>query len=368
MESSLEEQDWYNQSNLALVYRPILNSLRIKVQSSSRLTQGYLICILGTCIWSLTAIFIRFLTERYDLPPLVLAFWRDLIVFLGLGLVLAVFARRRLFVDRRHLGFLALYGLLLAVFNSLWTASVALNGAAVSTVLAYSSAAFTAVLGWRLFGESLNGTKILAVCLSLLGCVFVSGAYTAEAWRLNPLGTITGLVSGLAFAGYSLMGKSSAERQIYPWSALLYSFGFAALFLLCFNLLQGLLPGQSRADLFYLGNAWVGWLVLIVLAVGPTIGGYGLYTVSLTYLPASVANLIATMEPAMTAILAYILLDERLTLAQLLGSGLILLGVIVLRLSEGRSSEKKPLTTNDTKITKDKVLLTTNDTKYTKEI
>jgi drug/metabolite transporter (DMT)-like permease len=322
-----------------------LNKLISKVKSSSRLTQGYLICILGTLIWSFTAIFIRYLTENYHMPPLVLAFWRDLLVFSALGGFFIIFSPSRLRFAKGNLGFLILYGLVLSVFNSLWTVSVALNGAAVSTVLAYSSAAFTAVLGWRVFGERLGAVKIIAVSLSLLGCVFVSGAYSPAAWGLNPLGIITGLLSGLAFAGYSLMGKAASERRIYPWTTLLYTFGFAACFLLAYNLLQGLLPasigGGAPANLLWLGTAWTGWLVLVALAVGPTVGGYGLYTVSLTYLPASVANLIATLEPAMTASLAYILLGERLSVPQLIGSALIIGGVIVLRLSEGSAAQQE---------------------------
>jgi drug/metabolite transporter (DMT)-like permease len=317
-----------------------LNALADKIKGASRLNQGYLICLLGTFIWSLTAIFIRYLTENYDLPPLVLAFWRDLFVCLALGLGFLGFARSRLRVERKQLGFLILYGFILSIFNSLWTFSVALNGAAVSTVLAYSSAAFTAVLGWRFLGERLGVLKALAVTLSLVGCAFVSGALSAEAWRLNPFGIITGLLSGMAFAAYSLMGKTASQRRIYPWSTLFYTFGFGAAFLLLYNLLAGALPARGQGgNLFVLGDAWVGWLVLIALAIGPTIGGYGLYTVSLGYLPASVANLIATLEPAMTAGLAYLLLDERLSPAQLLGSAMIIGGVVLLRLGEGRPSE-----------------------------
>lgn len=313
-----------------------------KVKGSSRLTQGYLICILGTLIWSFTAIFIRYLTVNYGLPPLVLAFWRDLFVFLILGGVMLLFAPSRLRLSRGQIGFLVFYGLVLSVFNSLWTFSVALNGAAVSTVLAYSSAAFTAVLGWRLFGERLGPVKIVAVSLSLLGCVFVSGAYSPAAWHLNTLGILTGLLSGVAFAAYSLLGKSSSQRQIYPWTALLYTFGFAAVFLLAYNLLPGVIPGgNDPANMLFLGNAWVGWAVLLALAAGPTIGGYGLYTVSLTYLPASVANLIATLEPAMTAGLAYVFLDERLSSPELLGSVFIISGVILLRFGEGRADQEE---------------------------
>jgi drug/metabolite transporter (DMT)-like permease len=77
----------------------------------------------------------------------------------------------------------------------------------------------------------------VAVTFSIVGCTFVSGAYSPDAWQVNPLGIITGLLSGVAFAGYSLMGKESSNRGIPPWTAMLFTFGFAALFLLVFNLL-----------------------------------------------------------------------------------------------------------------------------------
>jgi drug/metabolite transporter, DME family len=186
--------------------------------------------------------------------------------------------------------------------------------------------------GLAAIGERLGPVKILAVTLSLLGCVFVSGAYDPASWQFNPLGVITGLLSGLAFAAYSLMGKEASERSINTWTLLLYAFGFAAIFLFAYNRLTPLLPqGVSSTNLLWLGEAYAGWLVLILLAVGPTIGGFGLYTVSLNYLPASVANIIATLEPVMTSIQAYVLLGERFTIPQWIGSLFIIGGVIVLR-------------------------------------
>jgi drug/metabolite transporter (DMT)-like permease len=303
------------------------------------LTRGYAICLTGTVIWSTTAIFIRYLTENYSMPPLVLAVWRDLFLSVFLAMLFVAFWPARLHPGRRNLGFLAAYGLVVSLFNSLWTISVALNGAAVSTVLAYSSAGFTALLGWRLLGEKLNPTKIFAVSLSLVGCVFVSGAYDPEAWQLNTIGIITGLSSGIAFAAYSLMGRTAAHRHIDPWTTLLYAFAFATVFLLAYNILPLNLPaGLGSTNLLWLGDQWAAWAILILLAIGPTLGGYGLYTVSLAYLPASIANVIATLEPVMTAILAFLLLGERFTGPQFLGSALIIGGVIVLRLSEGRSA------------------------------
>ncbi len=309
----------------------------------SQLSRGYAIALASAVFLSTTAIFIRHLTQTYHIPALVLAFWRDVFVVLTLLPVLGLLRPTLLAAGRRNLPYLLVYGLVLAVFNSLWTLSVALNGAAVATVLVYCSAGFTALLGWWFLKERLYGAKIVAVVLSLGGCVFVSGALDAATLSANLAGILTGVFAGLSYAAYSLLGRSAAQRGLNPWTTLLYTFGFAAVFLLGFNLLPGgILPGSAAqpGDLFWLGNALPGWGVLFLLAAGPTVAGFGLYNVSLTYLPSSVANLVVTLEPAFTAVSAYLLFDERLNAVQLGGALLILAGVVFLRVYEGRQTSQ----------------------------
>jgi drug/metabolite transporter (DMT)-like permease len=308
-----------------------------------RLTRGYAVALLSAAILSTTAIFIRELTQTYQMPALVLAFWRDGLVVLTLLPVLGALQPSRLRVERRHLPYLAGYGLVLASFNALWTHSVALNGAAVSTVLVYTSAAFTALLGWALLRERLDGAKLLAVALSVGGCALVSGALDAAAWRTHLAGILTGILSGLGYAAYSLMGRSASQRGLNPWTSLLYTFGCATIFLLALNLLSGgHLPGTAArpAELLWLGDALAGWGLLIVLAAGPTLLGFGLYNVSLVHLPSSVANLIVSLEPAFTTALAYALFGERLSAVQVGGSLMILAGVALLRAHEGRRARR----------------------------
>jgi drug/metabolite transporter (DMT)-like permease len=321
--------------------------MSISSSNRSNLTRGYAIAMVSAAILSTTAIFIRHLTQAYAMPPLVLALWRDGFVALTLLPWLALLRPRLLWAGRRHLRYLVLYGLVLAIFNALWTLSVALNGAAISTVLAYCSAGFTALLGWWFLKERLDWAKLVAVAFSLGGCVLVSGALDPAAWRANLVGILAGVLSGLCYAIYSLMGRSAALRGLNPWTTLFYTFGLAALFLLLFNLLPGgVLPGAAArpADLFWLGNTLAGWGILFALAAGPTVAGFGLYNVSLSYLPSSVANLILTLEPAFTAAIAYALLGERLNWVQLGGSALILAGVVFLRLYEGRlASQSQPV-------------------------
>ena len=295
--------------------------------------------MVSAVILSTTAIFIRYLTQTYQIPALVLAFWRDLFVALTLISVLALFRPGLLKVERKDLRYLVIYGLVLAIFNSLWTLSVALNGAAISTVLAYCSAGFTALLGWWFLKERLDWAKIVAVTLSLGGCVLVSDALNLAAWSANFIGILTGILSGLLYAIYSLMGRSASQRNLNPWTTLLYTFGFAAAFLFFFNLLPvDSLPGKAIqiADLLWLGNSVAGWGILLFLAAGPTLAGFGLYNVSLGYLPSSVANLIVSLEPAFTAVMAFIFFGELLSGVQIGGSLMILTAVVFLRIYEGK--------------------------------
>jgi len=303
--------------------------------------RGYAAAVSAAIFLSTTAIFIRCLTLAYAVPALVLAFWRDVFVVIALVPVFAVFRPRLLRLPARLLPYMISYGLVLALFNSLWTLSVSLNGAAVATVLAYSSGAFTAILGRLLLEERLGAAKVVAVALSITGCALVAGVAEPGSWRGNLAGASVGIAGGLSYAGYSLMGRSAADRGLDPWTTLLYTFGFAALFLFIVNCVPGApLPGSSETlkDILWLGSSWKGWLLLFLLAAIPTVGGFGLYNVSLSLLPSSVANLIVSLEPVFTAVTAYILLGERLTSVQLAGGAAILGGVIVLRLFESRRS------------------------------
>lgn len=298
----------------------------------SSYSRGYIIALTATVLWSFTGIFISYLNKTYALPSLVLAFWRDIFVSLGLALVFILFSRGRFHVDRSHWTFLILYGLTLAVFNSLWTFSVQYNGAAVATVLAFSSPAMTAILSKIIFKEKFNRVKVLSIVLSLLGTFLVSGAHDPATWRVNPLGIAFGLLTGLFFAFYNLEGKRASDHAIDSWTALLYTFSIATFFLLLFNLaFDGFSGKPLLSNMFWLGDSVPAWGILVFLAIAPTLGGFGLYTLSLRHLPPTVANLVATLEPALTAIWAYFLLREQLNAVQWIGSILVFTGVILLR-------------------------------------
>ena len=311
------------------------NSYFWRSMKTSSYSRGYLIALTATVLWSTTGPFISYLSRTYTLPSLVLAFWRDLFVSFGMLAGLLAFSRTRFHLDRLHWKFMVFYGLTLAVFNSMWTFSVEYNGAAVATVLAFSSPAMTAILSRIVYKEKVGWIKTISIGLSLIGLVFVSGAEDPATWQLNAAGILFGLLTGFFFGVYNLEGKHASDEHIDSWTALLYSFAIATFFLFFFNLGKDLLSGKAvLGEMLWLGSSVSGWGILFFLGVAPTLGGFGLYTMSMRFIPATTANLIATLEPVMTAVWAYFFLSEVLTLNQFLGGLLILAGVILLRASE----------------------------------
>jgi drug/metabolite transporter (DMT)-like permease len=306
------------------------------MQARSRnVSRGYVVGLAATLCLSFTGILISYLNRAYHLPSLVLAFWRDCFVAMGLAVFFALFSRNRFRLAASHRSFFLLYGLSLALFNSMWTFSVQFNGAAVATVLAFSSPAMTAVLAHYLLREDIHAVKLISIGLSLLGTVLVSGAADAAAWRVNAAGIVFGLLTGFFFACYNMLGKTSSNKSIDPWTTMLYGFGNAIFFLFVFNVSVNIFSRQNPISNFlWLGDSVTGWAILLVLGIGPTIGGFGLYLVSLGYLPATVANLIGALEPAFTAIWAFLIFHEQLTAIQLLGSLLVFASVILLRLRD----------------------------------
>ncbi len=289
--------------------------------------RGYVLAIAGTFLWSTTGPIIAALLANSTIAPLTLAAWRDIFACLVLLVALSVWARPLLRLARRQWLFVALYGVVLAAMNGMWTVSVARNGAAISTVLVYTAPAFVALGSRWLFGERLGRNIIAALVMSLTGIALVAGLYDPIALAADPLGTIVGIGSAACWAAYSLFGKAAARRGLRAPTLMVYTFGAAGLLLLVVQRGNGF-PSIGAAT----------WLSILGLSAIPTLGGYGLYTASLGYLPAATASLIAATEPALTAFLAWVFLGETLTPIQLVGSALIIGSVLALTRG-GKQSE-----------------------------
>lgn len=92
--------------------------------STSSTNRGFLIALISALILAFTGILIRLVSEDYHLPALVIAFLRDFFVVVCALPFLLILNPQLLRIKKTDLPFLILFGLVLAVFNVLWTLSV----------------------------------------------------------------------------------------------------------------------------------------------------------------------------------------------------------------------------------------------------
>ena len=208
--------------------------------------------------------------------------------------------------------------------------SVLYNGPAMAVVLVYTYNAFV-TLGARLFfKEPIRPLQALALVVSFLGLILAVRAYDPETLRLGAVGTLIGLASALAQAVYVFFNqrfiKTHAPLVTLAW---LMGFGALALFVICLIVAPG--------DLTAVGDAGVAGL-LVFIALGPTLGGYGLFNLSLRYIPGKISGLISVLEVPVAALISFVLLNDRLEPIQLVGMVLILISTVLPNLDAFRGA------------------------------
>jgi len=293
--------------------------------------RGTLLVLGAAALWSTSGMFIRWILAGSGFSALSLAFWRDLATVLCLLVALGLFRPRWLRVARRDLPWLAALGALgVGTFHVLWNLAVVEIGYAVATILLYSAPAFVALVARAVWREPLTRPKLLAIAMTLTGCVLVAGIDELAGLQISANGLLLGLAAALGYGSFSLFGRQVAPRYS-PWTVLTYGFGMGALVLLPFQFLRPL-PQPVPAP------AWASFAALVLLA---TIVPFAAYVTGLQHLPVSVASILAASEVAFGLVLAYLFFGERLQPWQIVGAALVVGGVVLIA-TRGRESRSAP--------------------------
>jgi DME family drug/metabolite transporter len=241
--------------------------------------------------------------------------WLAVICFL-----LATQRTRSLRVERRDLAFLLPLGLVgIGLFYLLYFYTVRESTVGAAAILLYSAPAFVVVLARLFLKEPLKAAKVCALLLTVGGIFLVAGAYDPANLEVSPTVLLTGLLSGLTYGLYAVLGRPVAGH-LSPAVILSYAlaFGSALLILAALPTLDTLvgLPAGS-------------YLLLLMLSVVHTALAFALYTFGIRHLGAGRASIVATIEPVVAGILGVALLDEELTALKVLGGLLVLAGAVL---------------------------------------
>jgi len=296
---------------------------------TSRVT-GILMVVAATLCWSTSGIFINLITRSSGISAEGLAFWRDLTTSLLLLLGILVVNPKLLRIKRKDLPWLIGMGSIsIGIFHIMWNKAVVMLGASLATVVQCNAPIFVTIMAWFLFQEAITTRKIIAVGLAVAGTVLASGVNFHGDWKIAPLGLLIALTSAITYGTLSLFGKK-LSGEYNNWAIMFYIFTIGTVTLFLFQL--------GQPDPWPQGSGVIPWFIGFVLI--STILGFGLYTLSLQKLPASVASITATTEILFASIMGYIFLGERMDFWQILGAVSIAGGVILVTLDKQSAPEE----------------------------
>ena len=305
---------------------------------SSTTRTGYLLCVVAAIVWAGTAPGIKYLLDIYHVPGVTLALWRDVFVTLVAGAVVFIRYPQAFRLKRSELIPLIILGVVsIGIYHALWIWSVSLNGAAIAVVLIYLFPTFVTIGARFMFGEQLRWPQMIGLLLSLIGMVLLVKLYDPAQIKLNWLGITVGLTTAVLQAFYVLYTQR-AVQTVNPWASLTITMASGSVALLVILLCAPLTGIANPPGLFQVGN-YMAWLILLALAIGPTLGGYALFNLSLQHIPASIGGLILVLEAPTASAIAIIFLGERLAALQFVGVALVLVSIVLPTLLTRRPPE-----------------------------
>lgn len=282
--------------------------------------RGYLAILVAAALWGGIGPIAK-LAFAQGITPLEVAFWRATLTWICFGIHAGV--TREVRIDRHDLGVVLLFGLTgVTCFYSSYQVAVERGGAAMASVLLYTAPAWVVVLAALFLKEKITVTKISALALTLFGVIGVSlgsGQTLTTPLRTDWVAIGCGLTAGFCYSLYYIFGKRFAGRYSSP-NLFLYVLPVGAI---------GLLPFVN----FHTTNT-TAWMALGAMAFFCTYGAYFFYYIAVQRLEASQASIVATLEPVVAAVMAYVWWQERFSWAGYVGSVLIICAAVLTVLSK----------------------------------
>ena len=271
-------------------------------------------------VWG--ASFIATKIALQDISPITIVWMRFAMGVIILGLAVAI-QKRFALPNKSEWGYFALLGFLGITFHQ-WLQSNGLKTSEASTTawIVATTPVFMALLGWLMLKEKLNIIKSLGILLAFVGVLLVvsdGNIASISIGKFGAPGDVLILISSVNWAVFSALSRSglktySASLMIFYVMLLGWIFS-SVLFVGGGNYVE--IPALSF-------NGWIGVIFLGVFCSGPA---YIAWYDALQALSTAETGVFLYIEPLIAMVVAFFVLGEAITLASLVGGGVILFGV-----------------------------------------
>lgn len=262
-------------------------------------------------------------------PALTIALWRNVFGAVALGTP-ALLREPRSFarITRTELKFTGIAATALALHFACFVTSVKLTTVAAATALVCLQAAWIALFQW-LRGSKPPRPVLLGLGTALVGVTVITGfdmGVSAEAL----IGDLLALAGGVLAAIYTMAGSQARKTMSTGfYSSICYSLCSIILLAMCLIAREPLVNLPPEA-----------WAGIIGVTVAAQIFGHTIFNYLLATISPLVVSMMILLEIPGAAILAAIFLGEQLPGGTYIGLAMILAGLAVVILRQGRSGIK----------------------------
>ncbi len=302
--------------------------------------RAYFVILLAVVATSSAAILIRYALDA-DMPPLLIAAARLAIAAVALTpLALRRHLQQMAKLARRELALIALSGLCLAIHFTAWVSSLQYTTVLVSVVIVSTGPIWVAILEVLFLHIRLSRLVVAGLIIALAGGVIIGipsnggaelAARGADELSATATGALLAWIGALSVSVYMLIGRALRTRlPVIPYVWLVY--GVAAIGACSIILLT-----STRVT----GYAAEGYAVLLAMGLAPQLLGHSSLNYLLEYFPAAMVSMFSQLEPLGSALLALALFRELPPQQQIIGSIIIVAGVLVASRGEIRQSQSQ---------------------------
>lgn len=281
-----------------------------------------ILILLAGILWGSMGLFVRKLNSL-GLESMEIVALRAIVTSVAMFLFLLFYNRGLLKIHIKDIWCFFGTGICSIVFfNFCYFKAITMTTLSVAAVLLYTAPAIVMVISYFVFGEKFTKRKLVALAMTFVGCVLVTGVLT-EVNGLSAAGLLVGLGAGLGYALYSIFSRFALEKGYHSMTITFYTFLIAAI---------GTFFLADIGQVAKVATDSAGMLVFCV-AFGTlcTVVPYLTYTLGLQYVENSKAAIIASVEPVAATLLGVVVFKETLTGGGGLGMILVLGALVICR-------------------------------------
>lgn len=219
-------------------------------------------------------------------------------------------------------------GLCLAIDMNLWATGIVATNAAMPTLVANLAPIWVGIGAFLFFKERQSLLFWMGLLIAFLGVSFL---IIQDLVLANGIikGLIFGLLGGMFYAAFMLLAQSGRKK--------LDTISFLFISTLATTVFLGIFMKVQNLD--FINFSTKTWVYFIIMGVMIQAGAWFLINFAQGFLPASLVSPTLLAQPVLAGGIAYFMLGEELTMWQIFGGFIVVIGIYTVHFAKQRKNK-----------------------------